>query len=38
MARIAGLDTCGTVFFDHLDPEWAIWLATLPRRLTRRTP
>jgi 2,5-diketo-D-gluconate reductase A len=22
MARIAGLDTGGTLFFDHADPEW----------------
>jgi 2,5-diketo-D-gluconate reductase A len=28
MARIAGLDTGGTLFFDHHDPEWVIWLAT----------
>jgi hypothetical protein len=28
MAGIAGLDTGGTVFFDHHDPERVIWLAT----------
>jgi hypothetical protein len=28
MARIAGLDTGGTLFFDPHDPEWVIWLAT----------
>jgi hypothetical protein len=27
-ARIAGLDTGGTLFFDHHDPEWVIRLAT----------
>jgi len=28
MARIAGLDTGGTLFFDHRDPERVTRLAT----------
>jgi hypothetical protein len=28
MARIAGLDPGGTLFFDHHDPEWVTRLAT----------
>jgi hypothetical protein len=28
MARIAGLDTGGTLFFHHHDPEWITRLAT----------
>jgi 2,5-diketo-D-gluconate reductase A len=26
MTRIAGLDTGGTLFFDHADPEMVSWL------------
>jgi hypothetical protein len=28
MICIAGLDTGGTLFFDHHDPEWVTRLAT----------
>jgi hypothetical protein len=37
MARIAGLDTGGTLFVDHHDPEWVTG-SPPAASLTRRTP